>query len=216
MFKFRCKNKVKERLLKSRCELDTRKSITPKKVYICTDGLFYFGVFNREYYRAMQNRMLKFSNFKYKYKVKQSHASKLFRYNKIFCIKPLQKTYDYYEKTNNFHSKYFTNLRIDVGYKVLCNETRPSIPHNIITKIYTEDGEEHQSLFYDQDRYVIFYNNTTDKFNMCKKGYIFTDKNLTCNAHNGNKFYYENEFAKLNPVLYEKYKTWLKYPLYDV
>ena len=68
MFNFRCKNKVKERLLKSRCELDTRKSITPKKFIIhserpldlsrsgcqiCTDGLFYFGVFNREYYRAM-------------------------------------------------------------------------------------------------------------------------------------------------------------------
>lgn len=209
MFTFYKRNKVKKKLTKY-ISIDKRKKISPTKVKVRTEGKFYFGIFFREYYKVMQRRMLKQEDFKYEYIVTQSHAAKLFRYNKVFNIKAVENCANYYDRNSNYVSRYYDKLLTDSFMKVLCNETRPLIPKNYITHVYftlyNPLGDYVHALFYDQDRYVVLYDGK--EFGFYKKSCIFLDKNLTTPCLNGNMFLYENEFALKNPELYQKYLNW--------
>lgn len=210
MFTFYKRNKVKRKLSKTLNPIDIRKKVIPTKVRVHTNGKLYFGIFFREYYKVMQKRMVKHSDYKIDYITKQSHAAKLFRYNKIFNIKSVEDVVNYYDRNSNYVSRYYDRLINDSFMKVLCNETRPSIPKNYITHVYfnlfNPLGDYVQALFYDQDRYVVLYDGK--EFGFYKKSCIFLDSNLTIPCYNGNQFLYENEFAIQNPELYQKYLKW--------
>lgn len=210
MFTFHKHNKVKRKLSKTLDNTDTRKKIIPSKVRVHTNGKIYFGIFFREYYNVMQKRMLKYNGFKLDYIVKQSHAAKLFRYNKVLNITSIELVVEYYSRNSNYVSRYYHRLLSDSFMKVLCNETRPQIPKNYITHVYctlhNPLGNYVQALFYDQDRYVVLYDG--NEFGFYKKSCMFLDKDLTIPCLNGNMFLYENEFALKEPELYQKYLNW--------
>jgi hypothetical protein len=90
---------------------------------------------------------------------------------------------------------------------VLTSEYRPNRPSFIINKAYL-DGVEYKVCFYDQDRYLVLYNEVTDDFGHYKSYRLSLSNESNIEITNKHNCRYENEFVVDEPELYKKFLLW--------